>query len=262
MHGIRIFVAMLWLALLPVAQAQSEKMVEIPTRPGVTQRLSVIATPGAKAAVILFSGGDGGLQIGEDGQPARQKGNFLVRTRQSFAAQGLFVVMVDAPSDRQAPPFLQGFRQSAQHVADVKAVIAWTRSASKLPVWLIGTSRGTQSVGFAATELSGADGPDGIVLSSTILIDDKGRPVPDMPLDRLHIPVLVQHHEQDGCPLCAYSQVPGLMRKLQGAPRSELQTFGGGRNRGDPCEAMAYHGFNGVEDLVVRRAAEWITAAR
>lgn len=262
MRRIRIFAAMLLLTFAVLGRAQTEKMVEIPTRPGVTQRMSVIATADAKAAVVLFSGGDGGLQIGDDGQPTRQKGNFLVRSRQLFAAQGFFVVVLDAPSDRQSPPFLQGFRQSAQHVADVKAVIAWVRSMSKVPVWLVGTSRGTQSVGFIATELTGAEGADGIVLNSTILVDDKGRPVPEMPLERIHIPVLIQHHEQDGCALCPYSQVSGLMRKLQSAPRSELQTFGGGRNRGDPCEAMAYHGFNGLEDLVVRRATEWITAAR
>jgi hypothetical protein len=33
----------------------------------------------------------------------------------------------------------------------------------------------------------------------------------------------------------------------------------GGKNQGDPCEAMAYHGFNGIEPEVVEKIADWIT---
>jgi hypothetical protein len=36
------------------------------------------------------------------------------------------------------------------------------------------------------------------------------------------------------------------MEKLSSAPKKELMTFMGGENRGDPCEAFAYHGFNGL----------------
>jgi dienelactone hydrolase len=238
----------------------TQKVVDIPTRPGVTQRLLVLSPPAPKASVVLFAGGHGGLQIYPNGSFKWGEGNFLVRTRQLFVDQGLMVAVVDTPSDRQNPPYLGGFRQKAEHVADIKAVIAWMREQSKAPVWLVGTSRGTQSAAFIATELSGADGPDGIVLSSTILSDDNGRPVPAMPLERIHIPVLVVHHEQDGCRLCAFSKVPALMDKLANAPRKELLAFKGGQNTGDPCEAMAYHGFNGLEREVVQQTAGWILA--
>jgi hypothetical protein len=92
------------------------------------------------------------------------------------------------------------------HAADLKAVIAWVRKSSRTPVWLVGTSRGTQSVAYVATELSGTDGPDGIVLTSTILTDGKSRAVPAMPIGKIRIPVLVVHHEQDGCTLCSFSR--------------------------------------------------------
>ena len=103
--------------------------------------------------MILFAGGHGGLQISSSGSFKWGAGNFLVRTRQLFADQGLMVVVVDAPSDRQSAPFLGGFRQKAEHAADIKAVIAWAREQTKVPVWLVGTSRGTQSAAFVATEL-------------------------------------------------------------------------------------------------------------
>jgi pimeloyl-ACP methyl ester carboxylesterase len=249
----------LLLAWLPAAFAQlAEKTVDIPTRPGITQRMLVLSPPEPKAAVVLFAGGHGGLQLAPDGAIGWGRGNFLVRTRQLFAEQGLLVVVLDAPSDRQAPPYLSGSRQRPEHSADVKAVIAWLRTAAKVPVWLVGTSRGTQSVAYVATELARNEGPDGIVLTSSILKDDRGRAVPAMPLERIRVPVLVVHHEQDGCRLCNFADVPSLMSKLSNAPRKELLAFKGGENRGDPCEAFAYHGHNGLESDVVRKTAAWI----
>lgn len=262
MHrAVKVWASLLFLAFATRAYGQIvEKVVDIPTRPGVSQRMVVLSPQKPKASVILFAGGHGGLQIFPNGSFKWGEGNFLVRTRQLFADQGLLVVVVDAPSDRQSPPYLSGFRQRPEHVADIKAVIAWVREQAKVPVWLVGTSRGTQSAAYVATELDDSEGPDGLVLSSTILTDNKGRPVPAMPLDKLHIPVLVVHHEQDGCGHCSFSDISGLMEKLGSVPKKQLLTFKGGQNRGDPCEAFAYHGFNGLEREVVAQIATWILA--
>ncbi len=253
-----------WLLLMLItasaAWAQSPQVVDVPSRPGVTQRILVITPDKPKAAVILFAGGDGGIQIQPDGS-IKRGGNFLVRSRQLFADQGLTTVVIDAPSDKQSPPFLSGYRQTDDHVADVKAVIAWLRQQSKIPVWLIGTSRGTQSVAYAATQLSRDEGgPDGIVLTATVLNDLRSRAVPEMALERIRIPVLVAHHREDSCRVCLYSDVPRLMKRLTTPPRKELITFDGGISVGDPCEARAYHGFNGIEREVVGRIAAWISA--
>lgn len=242
------------------AHAQDTRVVDLPTRPGVTQRFIVVAPPQPKAAVILFAGGHGGLQIDEAGNMGWGQGNFLVRTRQLFARQELLVAVIDAPSDRQSPPYLSGFRQTQAHAADVKAVIAWLRARAGLPVWLVGTSRGTQSAAYLATALTGNDAPDGLVLTATILTDPRGRPVPNMKLETLKMPVLVVHHEQDGCQLCLFSDMPRLMEKLAALPRTQLLSFSGGKNVGDPCEAQAYHGFNGLEAEVVGRIGQWILA--
>ncbi len=253
-----IFYLALLLGVTAARGETSQTVVDVPTRPGVTQRLLVLTPPEPKAAVVLFPGGNGGLQIFPGGTMKWGDGNFLVRTRQLFASRGLLVAVVDAPSDRQSFPFLDNFRQTPEHVADVRAVIAWLRGQNRIPVWLVGTSRGTQSAAYVATQLAGSEGPDGLVLTSTILSDSKSRPVPAMPLETLRIPVLVVHHEQDGCKLCAFSDVPALMQKLAQAPRSKLLAFKGGANRGDPCQAFAYHGYNGLEAEVVAQIADWI----
>ncbi len=249
-----LFAVLLCVIGTPFAMAQ--KVIDIPTRPGVTQRFLLITPESPRAAVILFAGGQGEVQIGSSGQLGRS-GNFLVRSRQLFADQGLATAVIDAPSDRRN---LSSFRQTAEHAADIKAVIAWLKDNVKLPVWLIGTSRGTQSVAHIATQSIPDGGPDGIVLTSTMLADDRERPVPDMNLDALKIPVLVVHHEEDGCRHTLFHDMPRLMNRLAPAPRKELITFKGGNNVGDPCEARAYHGFNGLEPEVVSRIAAWITA--
>jgi dienelactone hydrolase len=258
-----LFAALLALLMWGAARAQStpQQVVDMPTRPGVTQRLLFITPPEPKAVAVLLPGGHGGLGIFSNGSIKWGEANFLVRSRHLFVQHGLAVALLDAPSDRQSPPFLRGFRNSPEHVADLKAVMAWLRKQNaNIPVWLVGTSRGTQSVAFVATELSGSDGPDGIVLSSSILIDPKDTPVPAMPLGNIRVPVLVVHHEQDGCWLCAFSEMPALMGKLSHAQRSQLLSFKGGENKGDTCAAMAHHGFNGLESEVVGQAVAWMLA--
>jgi len=250
----RILPALL-LFIFAVPFAVAQKVIDLPTRPGVTQRFLLITPDSPKAAVILFAGGNGSLQISGSGTFGAG-GNFLVRSRQLFADQGLAVAVVDAPSDRRN---LNNFRITAEHAIDIKATIAWLRENIKVPVWLIGTSRGTQSVGSVATQLPDGGGPDGIVLTSTMLTDNRDRPVPDMDLEALKIPVLVVHHEEDGCRHCLYSDMPRLMNKLAGLQRKELVTFKGGNSKGDPCLAFAYHGFNGLESEVVAKIAAWIS---
>jgi hypothetical protein len=48
------------------------------------------------------------------------------------------------------------------------------------------------------------------------------------------------------------------MNKLGNAPIKELFPVKGGVSRGNPCEAYAYHGFNGIESEVVKKIATWM----
>jgi dienelactone hydrolase len=258
LQSIALPAMLLW---MPLVHAQTSQVVDLPSRPGVTQRILAITPDKPKAAVILFAGGDGGLTLEDGGRIPKLAGNFLIRSRQLFVEQGLTTVLIDAPSDRQSPPYLSGNRQTAEHVSDVKTVITWLRQQAKIPVWLVGTSRGTQSAAWVATRLPPAEGgPDGIVLTATVLSDPRSRAVPDMALDRIRIPVLVAHHRGDACRLCLFSDVPRLMERLTTPRRRELLVFEGGISEGDPCQARAYHGFNGIEREVVTRIAAWITA--
>ncbi len=259
----RLFASYLATALLLAAGwsgAQTAEVVDLPTRPGVTQRMLLLTPSGPTyAAVVLLAGGHGGLQIAADGSIAWGEGHLTVRTRQQFAALGMMAALVDAPSDRQSPPYLSGFRQTPEHAQDLQAVIAELHKRTGKPVVLVGTSRGTQSAAWVALKSRDADAtqrPDGLVLTSTILTDRQTRAVPQMPLEQLTLPVLVSHHEQDGCKLCSFSEISAMTAKIK-APLKVL-SYQGGNNVGDPCEARAHHGFNGIESRVVADIAAWI----
>lgn len=252
------FLVLLIVMTLSVFADVSSRVVDVPTRSSVSERLLVLTPEAPKAVVVLFAGGHGGLQISDDGKFGWGEGNFLMRTRELFTQAGLMVVIVDAPTDRQREPYLNGFRQTRDHVQDINAVLAWIKTQTTLPIWLVGTSRGTQSVAYVATE-NPAD-IHGIVLTSSILYDAKSNAVPEMKLEKLSMPVLVVHHKDDGCAYCSFDRIPLVMNKLTATSFKEMIMIEGGQTKGDPCNAFGYHGYNGVESEVVTKISEWVLA--
>jgi pimeloyl-ACP methyl ester carboxylesterase len=236
----------------------AEELRTIAARPGVTVSFLLVRPAGPPAAsVVLFAGGNGALGLAA-GRPGLA-GNFLVRNRARFAEQGLLVAVLDAPSDR--PDGLDGFRTTAAHADDVRAVIAALRAEAAVPVWLVGTSMGTVSAANAAARLS-AGGPDGLVLTSTVMRQGRERPesIGDVRLKDIRVPTLVVHHRQDACRATPYADTVALLRDLAGAPRRELLTFEGGASpQSGPCEPRAAHGYFGLDAEVVAAIAKWIT---
>jgi pimeloyl-ACP methyl ester carboxylesterase len=246
------------------SRASDEPVRTIPTRTGVTESFVLVRPAGAPtASVILFTGGRGAL--GLDRPPGRlgpRASNFLVRTRQLFADRGLLVAVVDAPSDRGGQA-LVGFRSTAEHAADVRALITVLRAEASVPVWLIGTSMGSVSAANAAARLTDG-GPDGVVLTSSVMSRsrDMGESLQDVALDKIRVPVLVVHHRDDGCQWSRYADTSWAMRRLSAAPKRELVSFSGGDTpQSGPCDPLAPHGYFGIETGVVEAIVDFIRAA-
>ena len=237
-----------------------EELIRLPTRPGVTQPFWVMRPLGAPvASVILFTGGPG--LLGSERKPVLTSKNFLIRSRDKFAAAGFLVASVDGPTDH--PEGLDdAFRGSAEHARDIAAVIAYLRQKAAVPVWLIGTSRGTLSAANAAARLPG--GADGLVLTSSVVVSNRnvGTIQATVDLGSITIPTLVVHNRDDACMACPFAAVPGLVDRLTRAPRKELIAVSGGSPPlSDPCEALSRHGYIGIEDEVVGKIAAWIKGA-
>jgi hypothetical protein len=252
--------AALALGLGLVASVQAADELETrSTRPGVTDSFLLVRPAGEpRASVILFAGGNGALHL-TSGSLALG-GNFLVRNRARFASHGLLVAVIDAPSDHANG--LDRFRASAEHAADVRAVIAALREIAPAPVWLVGTSMGTVSAANAAARLRDG-GADGLVLTSTVTRSGRhrGESVDDVRLKGITLPTLLVHHREDACPVTRYGDAVHLLRDFAKTPRHELLTFeGGSPPQSEPCEALAAHGYVGLDAQVVKAIADWILA--
>jgi pimeloyl-ACP methyl ester carboxylesterase len=234
-----------------------EQLIMLPTRPGVEQPFWLVEAGGAPvASVILFTGGEG--RLGSDGGTGLVGTNFLVRSRDKFAAQGFLVAVVDVPSDH--PSGLGEFRSSKEHASDIAFVIAYLRQKAPVPVWLVGTSMGTISAANAAARLK-EGGADGLVLTSSIISPSRRHSslLGSVAVDEITVPTLFVHNRDDACAVCMFSGVPGLMNAFTHVPKRELIAVAGGDPpQSDPCEALSRHGYIGIEDQVVTAIARWI----
>ena len=236
--------------------ADQQGFHSVPSRDGVEQPLWLIEPDNASHCVILFAGGKGKLNIDDSG--IGDEGNFLVRTRHQFADQGMVVAVVDTPTDKDK---MFRFRKTKKHARDIKAVISFLRQRHPgKPVWLVGTSRGTISAANAAARLQGQDGPDGIVLTSSVTRKSKKGldSLEDIDLSAITVPTYVVHHEKDECGVTPYDKAQELLGQLSSVKVKEFKGVSGGEAKGNPCKGKSYHGFLGIEKQVVNSIVSWI----
>ena len=236
------------------------KIVRLSTDRGSSQYFYEMKNHNAVATVILFIGGKGKLRFDKKGTRKLYKSNnFLARTRQLFKHQKLNVVVIDAPTDQQGPDgMFYGFRATAAHAHDVALVVRYARTTFSKPVWLIGTSRGTESVANAAIRLGNKI--DGIVLTASMTEPNrKGTAVSEMNVKKIAIPVQIVSHTNDKCHVTTPHGSKRLFRKLKRSPRTELKMVSGGDAAiSKPCKARSAHGFLGIEKQVVTLIGEFI----
>jgi hypothetical protein len=247
------------LALAAPARAADER-IELPTRPGVTERVLLTPPEGPPvASLILFTGGDGMLFGRDSAGQLKLKGlNFLIRSRQKFAAAGFLVASVDVPSDH--PTGYETFRGSADHARDVAILIAWLRQKAPVPVWLVGTSNGTISAANAAARLK-TGGPDGLVMTSSIVAQTRLNASVQsvVAVEEITQPTLFVHNKDDACVSTPFSYIAALMDRFTHARKKELIAVSGGSPpEGNPCEPLSRHGYIGLDDEVVGDIARWI----
>jgi pimeloyl-ACP methyl ester carboxylesterase len=215
--------------------------VELQSRPGVTETVEFAAAPNPAASVVLFPGGDGVV--------ADVQVNFLLRVRSRFVEQGISVAVFDAPSDQSAG-MSTAYRTGAAQAQDVAAVVRFLKSKADIPVWLVGTSRGSISAASAAAQLS--QQISGVVLTSSVW--SATAPA----LGQIAVPTLIVHNRDDSCSVSSFAGAEAAVAQLTRAPAKELLAVSGGSLHGSPCDAISPHGYYQVEDKVVPPVIAWI----
>ena len=251
----RVFILMILLAALNATAA--EEIITLSTREGVTQPYLLSAPTSDKpvAVAVLFPGGAGRVNLArEQRRGPIDRGNFLVRSRGWFVQAGVVAAVVAAPSD-QAGGMEDDFRLGVEHATDIGTVVADLKTRFPgLPVFLIGTSRGSISAASAGARLG--KHVSGIVLTATVFLSANrpGRPgLSGFDLGSITVPLLLVHHVEDECYVTPYSEAKALSERYP-----LISVSGGSPPESSPCQAMSHHGFLGKEAETVNETVNWL----
>lgn len=230
-YRFKLLAAVWLLCFWSAATAEGGKAIEETTVSvgGVSAALLKPAHP--HGALVLLSGGDGYIGVGPNGSIANEN-NQLVRTRAAYAARGFVVLVPDC-------------------CVDVAAAITYMQAYGR--VTLVGTSRGAER---AARGIAGGARPSKLVLTSGFLSNESGDPNNVIAILRSPAalpPTLIIHHRHDECAKTSPAGVAPFIKWASG--KAHVIWLDGGESKGDPCEAWAHHGFNGIDGQVVAAVA-------
>ena len=226
---------------------------------GGSERVLLLSPDQPKATVVLFPGGDGVIKLGSDGSIGAPT-NFLVRSRIHWVERGYAVLIPDAPSDAG----LMGRRINEHYAAAIAALVNFAKQAVPGPVWLVGTSQGTNAVANGASHLTHGE-IAGIILTSPLTeagaAMDLKETVFDADLALINVPVFIVSHSDDSCGMTPPSDQAQLTAAFTGSPFTKAILVSGGKPAvSAPCEAEAPHGFYGVEVETIKHMVSFIAA--
>ena len=247
--------------LILQSPAHAQEIVTLSTRSQVTQSYFLARVPREpQALAVLFpgSGGTVGLRH-ENGQIKFAAGNFLVRSRVEFVNRNVVTAIVDVPSDQQGGWGMSDeFRLGGDHFTDVSAVVAdLNQRLPAMPVFLIGTSRGTISAAAVGARLGTKIG--GVVLTASMFREvprrskEPGPGLSRFEFTTIAAPLLFAHHVSDQCQFTPYADAARQSEKFP-----LISVFGGSPPQSSPCEALSQHGFHGKEAETVEQIVNWM----
>lgn len=241
---INLVILMLLVCFPFLARAQ---VFDVPYKDDPPTRTLLVATPNAKAVVLLFPGGGGMLRLQDDGSST----NFhtFVRSKNLWAQYGIDAILVDTPYDLGSG--MRNSRSIRNHQQRILNVVRYYKEKLNLPIWIFGHSMGTVSV----TEFANG-GKDQAALISGVIVAGTYRSA-SIDSDVI-MPVQAIHHVDDGCASTPFSTSEGIIKNRPSKSPSQFVPMEGGVSEGDVCGSKAYHGFNEKEPEFIKAAAQFI----
>jgi hypothetical protein len=190
-----------------------------------------------KYAVILMPGSSGRMNPHMEGVNIAFSGgaNFLIRSRETFAG----------------PQFVAASTDATTTPARILAIVQdLEKRYGKIAIYVIGTSRSTESTMSLAKSLDGQVA--GFVHSSSMNAISSFDP------RALKSRNLIVLHRMDACRVTSPSAGASSHSKYG----TELIEMDGGKSTGDDCEAFAHHGYYGIEAETVAKIEDWILAGK
>lgn len=198
----------------------------------------------AKATLVFIPGGDGSVGVKADWDASRPYfsrypfNRMLQSLSDSSVTSGKFnVVIFDSPTslgDKGWP----AARSTSAHLTRIESVVRFYKEKLDKPIWVMGHSNGGVSVTEFYKYLK-KNGKDDLIAG---VIYSAGRDGSAFN-DDTRIPVLVMHHEKDGCAATTSSHSERLFNKLRdaGNAKAEFVLIKTGESAsGDVCRS-GYH---------------------
>ena len=191
------------------------------------------AGPQPKYLLILFPGGSGIVDphLVNGALVYGFKGNFLLRARPFFVDDEFATVTTN----------------SSQSEERIQAVLDdLERRFPQARIYLVGTSNGTWSTMALAGYLS--DRIAGVIHTSSLA------KIGGFDAKKYENRQLIVHHKDDACRATPFSAAQASHDRYG----SEFIVMEGGISTGDPCEAFAHHGYNGIERETAEAIKKWV----
>jgi len=189
------------------------------------------ATP--RYVLILFPGGNGLVNPHMEGDRLvyGMKGNFLLRARPHF---------VDAEFATVSTNSIHVEERVQTLIDDLQQRFPGAK------LYLVGTSRGTFDTLALAEYLSDK-------IAGEIHTSSMSR-IASLDARRYKNRHLVVHHILDGCRVTPFNAAASSHNRYG----TDFIAMEGGISVGDPCEAQAYHGYNGIERETAEAIKRWV----
>lgn len=187
-----------------------------------------------KYVLVLFPGGNGIVDPRmQDGKLVYGKrGNFLLRARKFLVDDDFVTVATNSTHDKERVLAL---------INDLKSRFYGAK------IYFVGTSRGTYDTMELAEYL--ADKVAGEIHTSSL------SQIASFDARKYANRHLVVHHKEDNCRVTPFSAAEASHLKYG----NDLIVMEGGISQGHPCEALAYHGYNGIEQQTAKAIKRWVT---
>ena len=207
-------------------------------------------TAGSKANWILIVGGKGIRNV-----HGKSK-NFLVWFQKDIA--GLQFNTYVFPNKSKKHKSTYSYRNSKEQIKRLTNFVKLLKSRNGLPTFIVGFSRGSTDAGSLA--VNSPNLIDGIVLISGIY-ENESRKASDYAMeeiirDRLKIPILVIHHEDDECHVTLPDKAQSFFKRLEAIDKT-LKLMSGGGSTGRKCGPFHKHGLEGIEFKAVSIMTNW-----
>ena len=201
----------------------------------------------AKAVLVFIPGGEGyiGLKPGQTDHRYQFHQMLKLLTNSALTSGKFDVVLLDSPAELSPRQPYPTARAGSDHMVRIESVVRFYKEKTGLPVWLLGHSNGGISLTEFVKYLQKNDKMDLVagIIPSGARSETYFKPP-------LNLPVLVLHHQQDGCSHTLSKSAAENFAQVKAFNKASTELVlltSGEAEQKDPCRS-GFHMYHGASE--------------